>query len=344
TFVKIGLALCLVLAGYGVFGVALGWTLGDFFGVLFYSFYSWSNIRPSVKRVSMGPIVGFAIPVYLSLVAEYIAAYIDRFILLQFNGLVDLAFLSGAITIAGIGSLVYSSVAGSIYPEFSSINANAGMEATIKYAKRASKFVLFLSLPVLLGIASISSPLVVLLLGPAFAPTADPLVPIAIATSIVSLAAITHPLALSFGKARYLLEGNLLGCILGTTFSIWLIPIYGIDGAVAARVILLLSTQIYVWFRVFLGNGNPIDPNAFARILISSILMYITVVVIHDILGFVNLPLLVLIGMMTYFLFIRLTKVLNMRDSEVLLDILPTRIRTIAARFLLFICVEDEIK
>ncbi len=172
---------------------------------------------------------------------------VDTFLISIMLGETELGWYAAAQTILLAIGLMPAAFRSALYPLMSRYNQSDPQKLAILHEK-ATRYMLAVSLPIATGIAILAEPIISLIFGPAFMP-AVPVLQISI-WSVVFL-------FLNVPSARLLLVRNhqrSASIVTGTSLltnlvlNLWLIPIYGINGAAASRLVasalFFLSLQI----------------------------------------------------------------------------------------------------
>ncbi len=338
---KFGIALILVFTGLGIYGIIIGWILGDSIGAGAY-FMALGTKDYSKSHVPIKHLLVYSFPLYGSLIAEYLTMNIDKFFVLTYLTTAELGIYGAVVTVVGIASIVYASMSGVLFPKFSELNADRH-EKMISAAKKSSKFVALVSAPIAFGLASISYEVLVLFLGPAYGEGAHALTLISLSLIPVSLTAVVNSLLLSKGHTQDILKSQLLGVFTGTAASIYFTASLGLIGAAISRVILMISIFSLAAYLAYKKLGNFLDLHNIKKIWIASFGMFLFVIVGRLIFQVYISSLILLsiteiiIGMFSYGALLRIGHVITEQDIKTISSMLPAKLRGIFVRTLTII-------
>ena len=196
-----------------------------------------------------------------------------------------------------------------------------------------AKYTFLLALPLLIGMASVSRPLVHLILGPAY----DGMIPVLAIASVMAIpkALITAPTSLlqTTEKQKILIW---IGCVCGAldiALDILLTPGYGARGAALANGIAQTTAAVTIWWQVQRRFQLDLKLGEFGRIAVCGLIMAAAATATWRVIpGVPGLALSIITGAVVWFVMLRLFRAIDRLDAERLLQIgkvLPERMRRI---------------
>ncbi|MEM4251213.1 MAG: oligosaccharide flippase family protein, partial [Candidatus Bathyarchaeia archaeon] len=189
--VRIVVSIWLLLNGWGLIGMILGWTtLGLLVAVCSVLFLGHhldlgSGICPpsSILRYSL-PLLGAALVVFLS-------NNIDIFVVMTQGSPSDLGAYNVAVTAYGVLGSAPGAVSGTLFPYYSHLypgNSTSSSTKDLEYAvRKASRYVSFLTIPLAVGLAATALPAATLLAGNIYSDSAYPLAILSISLALACL-------------------------------------------------------------------------------------------------------------------------------------------------------------
>lgn len=171
----------------------------------------------------------------------------DRIMLEIMVGKVETGFYSAAITCIGISGFVFSAVIDSMRPVILEAKKKDPADYETKVIQLYS-IITCISLAQSIGMTLLAKPLVFLLYGEEYAPSA---VILAVAVWFVTFSyygSVRNVWILAEGKQKYLLGINATGAVANIVLNLVLIPIWGGVGASIASVITQFFTNVIIGF------------------------------------------------------------------------------------------------
>ena len=331
-------SLFLLITGLGLMGVIIGWVIGDFVGLgllLFIASVSFKGIHGSETRaypfIQLGK---YSAPLYASAILSYLSRTIDRYILLFFAGLLPLGIYSVAMTVASPIGIVSRALTGPLMPYYSERYGQHGKEALKEASLRTSRYIFLIYVPLAVGLAAISYPLIVLFFGPEYAPGWLPMAIVLVASALTSMSFVVNNLLMSLAATQKLFVANVLGIVVTLPFLAIIVGPLGIVGVALARALLAFTLFTYTVYILKGSLGLHFDQDAFKKAWISSAAMVIPVVLMQILwIHTYMLPLYVLIGGFIYLLMLRLLNAINHQDIEVFNQLIPKRLHKLVEIF-----------
>ena len=189
----------------------------------------------------------------------------DRIMIKLMMGEAETGFYSAAITCVGISGFVFSAVIDSMRPV---ILEEKGKDQA-RYENRVAQLyaiITFISLAQSIGMTVLAKPLVNLLYGAEYAPTAGILCVAVWYVTFSYYGSVRNVWILAEGKQRYLFGINVIGAAANVLLNLLLIPRWGGIGAAIASLITQFFTNVIIGFvfkpirennRLMLKGLNP---------------------------------------------------------------------------------------
>jgi O-antigen/teichoic acid export membrane protein len=206
-----------------------------------------------------------------------------------------------------------------------------GKERLYALTVSGAKYAFLLALPMLLGIACLSRPLILTFFGEAYRPMIPVLATaaaLAVSKSLISPATV---LLQATERQGFLI---LAGCAFGALdigLDVLLTPSHGALGAAVANGAAQTLAAIAIWWRVQRLFRMDLRLGEFGRVALSGLMMAAVVTVVaHAVPGRAGLVVSILAGIVSWLLFLRLTRAVTQTDRERLAQIgriLPGRFR-----------------
>lgn len=171
----------------------------------------------------------------------------DRIMIKLMMGEAETGFYSAAITCVGISGFVFSAVIDSMRPV---ILEEKGKDQA-RYENRVAQLyaiITFISLAQSIGMTVLAKPLVNLLYGAEYAPTAGILCVAVWYVTFSYYGSVRNVWILAEGKQKYLFGINIIGAVANVLSNLLLIPRWGGVGAAVASLITQFFTNVIIGF------------------------------------------------------------------------------------------------
>ena len=171
----------------------------------------------------------------------------DRIMIKLMMGETETGFYSAAITCVGISGFVFSAVIDSMRPV---ILEEKGKDQ-VRYENRVAQLyaiITFISLAQSIGMTVLAKPLVNLLYGAEYAPTAGILCVAVWYVTFSYYGSVRNVWILAEGKQKYLFGINVIGAVANVLSNLLLIPRWGGVGAAVASLITQFFTNVIIGF------------------------------------------------------------------------------------------------
>jgi O-antigen/teichoic acid export membrane protein len=307
-----------ILIEWDLAGVMVGWIIGD---VLFLFLLVFSLIRLSAFRwcsfsefkSALIPLLRFSWPLFLNNVIRFVYLWYDKVLVFILFALSDLAVYYIVYTaFSAIVSIIDASRR-ALLPYYGIRYGENNHEAVRTGVKRASRYTMFITFPLMLGLAVLSRPLLSLFAGESYTSGGVVLVVLCLFGLVHGVYAPLRSIFLIYERTGLIILRNLLS----VSLSMLLLPFiagFGLVGlAVVSGVALLLSALLSTYFVKKIINTG-IDREVFIKALSSALFMFLVLFGIQQ--AFYNvyiLPIYVALGFFAYMLCI---KAFNTLDTE----------------------------
>ena len=326
---SVGLGIALVFAGFGVAGAVWSLIANQLFLLAFFA--------PAFARGLLGhdlyptrAIVVFSLPLMASGVAVFGANYVETLLIVALLATADLGVYSVALT---IGTFLILLLVGpfttTILPASSRVASRGGGQGGIFAV--ASRYVTLLVLPASVGVAVLSQLLVALVGGAAFKDAVLPAALIAAMTLPFAISAVLSTLLQAEGKTGRVFLLTVAPIAPAFAMGLVLVPAFGLVGAALVRNALYLIGLVVTWLLVRGSLRVGYDWNLLGRSAFASAAFGLPLYLLQSWnANLVLLPAYVLLGLVIYFVVLRITGTINGDDRQFALQLLPRRLAWIA--------------
>lgn len=307
-----------------------GWSIGIFLGViieLVLILKILSKFKGHSEPISSQLLMRYSLPVVLSGLIGYGAAYADRFVVAGLLNLSSLGVYNYALLISssiGFLAVPFNNI---LMPKFSELFGRGERESISSHVKASTMLLTSVYVPAALGISALSPIIVELLGGSNYASGSIPLSIVMVSSAIfISINILTQAIA-SVRRTRVFLYSSVVGFCANIVISILLIPRIGLIGAAIGFSSVYASTFFVLYFFARRENIVSFDISGTLKIWLASAVMSIIVAGLMYYLGenFVLLPAYVLIGLSIYLALARTLKLFREENRELVLSLFPDR-------------------
>ena len=250
------LSIAFLLVNLGLWGVILGWLIGDLCGFLLFSGYILRSFGMPCFGFSLKRILGFSWPIYLSSWVGFGYNWFDRTLLLAYLPLADVGVYNVAVTAFGVMASIPGAISTALFPQYSELQGRDGMRSLEKAVSTASRYVSYVVVPLAVGLAATARPAISLFAGRAYEMGA---IPLAILSLFGAVTCVRAALSDIFSIAERTKVSALLSLIvlsISVFLGILLLPSTGVLGATILRGVamvlgLVLMLEVLRRMRLF---------------------------------------------------------------------------------------------
>jgi O-antigen/teichoic acid export membrane protein len=328
---RVGLSVLLLVMGYALTGVIWGYIVvnASLLLVLLWLVGPHLRIRPE-GRVTAS-LLEYSFPLLLSNLATFFSSQADVLVLMILTIPKVVGIYQVALTASlPLNSILIATIATTVQPAAAKVLGSSGKQALESALKQSSRYLIFVYLPAAVGLAALGGTAISLMAGQLYLEAVTPLAVISIA-SIASALSIIPIIALqTVGDTRSVLTITILSVLVGVAADAAFIPVLGGLGAALGRATLMLAT---LGFSVYLARRHvslSFDLQALRRSLVAATLMGAVLIPIQAKLGFAayNAAVYIPVGIVVFLLGMRLQHAFRPEDLDLLLHVLPSRLRS----------------
>lgn len=321
----------------------LGWTIGIFLGVfvqLALILRLLSRFRGFSKVVSTEALMRYSLPVVLSGLIGYGAAYADRFVVAGLLNLSSLGVYNFALLVSssiGFLAVPFNNI---LMPKFSELYGKGQRDVIANHVKASSMLLTSLFVPAALGIAALSPIIMNLLGGPQYLGGAVPLSIVMVLSGLFVSSNILTQAVASVRKTKIFLYSSSIAFGSNILFSYLLIPRFGLVGAAFGFSSVYAGTFFALYYFARREKIASFDMSGTIKIWVAALIMFAIVAMLVDDLGtqIYMLPVYMTIGAFIYLSLARILKLFRKENKELVLSLFPEqygRIRRIISLLIL---------
>ena len=318
--------------------IVFGWIIGISTGVIlelafvlkFISRYQGPGRAPSTNYL-----FAYSMPVLLSSLISYGAAYADRFVVAGLLNLSELGVYNFALLI--VSSIAFLAVPFNniLLPKFSQYFSEDSREKISQSVRGSSLLLSSLYTPAALGIAALSPMVLDLLGGKSYEGASSALLIIMVLSSVFIASNILTQAIASVRRTKLFIYSSGMALAANVIFSIILIPYFGLIGAAFGFSSVYAATFAILYIYARRENLVSFDLSGTVKVWISSAIMFAVVIAFRDLIqpsihfSLLTLPAYILLGAGVYLASARMLKVFSHEDKTMILSLFPVRYRKV---------------
>jgi O-antigen/teichoic acid export membrane protein len=308
-----------VLIGWDLAGVMVGWIIGDVLflcllvlSLLRFGAFRWCSL--SELKSALIPLLRFSWPLFVNGIIRFVYLWFDKVLVLILFNLSDLAVYYIVYTAFSAIVSIIDALRRALVPYYGLRYGENNHEAVKIGVKRASRYTMFITFPLMLSLAALSRPLLSIFAGELYISGGIVLAVLCCFGLVHGIHAPVRSILLIYERTGLIIWRN----VLSISLSMLLLPFmiaFGLVGlAIVSGVAMLLSALISTYFVKKIINTG-IDKEVFVKAISAALLMFSVLFGIQQAFYTVYvLPIYVLLGFFVYVLCINVFKTLNKED------------------------------
>ena len=323
--------------------IVIGWATGYAFSSIAYSLIIVRRARKmegGANCVKMSPVLSYSLPIFLSSIVGYGAAYVDRFVVSYLLNLSLLGIYNFALLISSAIGFIVAPFSTILLPKLSEMYGLEKKEEIKDYVAKGIGLVSTIYVPVALLMAVLSSSILLFLSSDEYLPASIPVMIVLVVSSVFVSGNILSVSLQGVRKTRIFLITSSSALISNFIISILLIPRYQMIGAsIGYSSINAVSFFIlYYYARKF--DVLKFEGIKIAKIYISGFVMFFVVMVLQDVFLYspLKLFLYIILGFAIYSGMIKAMKTFSNQDLDFIMLLIPwwlQRLRAVIATLFL---------
>ncbi|MBI2183560.1 MAG: oligosaccharide flippase family protein [Thaumarchaeota archaeon] len=328
--VKYAASMGLVLVGAGITGVLAAWIVGDAVMVVVCAANARSFALGSAEKVSRTEVIKYSAPVLVSSLVVFGVSQVDRLFALGRFTLSDLGIYNVAVAASTIAAFAPNAIAIALIPSLSTRFSEGSLDGFLSLAKRYTRYVSLVAIPMSFQIAALATPLTHLF-GTQYIQAATSATIISTAIGITAVSSIHNGCLLASQNANKVMRANIFGLLVFAIFVTSLASFLGFEALAWSRAVMMLAITLAVEFYAYKQGFLVVDWRAYLSSFAGSALMSVVLLVLVNFIGgylrlIALLPLLISLGIVVYFVVLRLIKTFNKEDMDFLRSLLPQKL------------------
>jgi len=316
---KLTAIVILLLLGFGVVGAAWGWVLAimltPFLAFYFLEKKVFPVFKTKVKAVSVDKeLFAFSFPLLFAGIAGLIMGWTDTLMLGYFSSSADVGIYNVALPTAQLIRSIPGALVVIFFPVISELYARNKIEDLRRTYSAVTKWMLALIWPVFLLVLLFPEQIIKILFGAEYIAGATALSILVAGFVIGSVVGPASQTLQTYGRTKTVMMTSYIGAAINFLLNLFLIPIYGVNGAAIATGFSL--ALLYVLNFLFAYRVAKVQPLrlCYLKIILASL---IAVLVVYFLTKYViGVSLFVLIAMLFVFLALYFFLLLLMKSFE----------------------------
>jgi O-antigen/teichoic acid export membrane protein len=352
-FLQSVLGIFLLLAGWGLLAIVISWLAGIAVSSLSSLTLTLKYLGLTRKPHPLKPLINFSYPLYISNIIGFFATWVDSLLIFSYTsavlGSVEAQQLLGIYYVAVRASLIpmlfSTAIITALFPQLSELYAQQGLNSLRDAFRVSTRYLALVGFPMIIGLATLSGPIIAIFAGPEYAGAAFPLTIICFAALPATLGVAINPILMTLERTKTVSVITVISIFsnIVTSFVALAYLKLGLPGPALARTfsaIITFGLSVFALRRIFSLN---FDNEALCKAAFSSLIM-ITVIFLLEVarrilmsstnqlfdITLYMLILYIVVGAATYSLSLVALKTIKKYDIEMLHDYLPKGFKWIA--------------
>ncbi len=329
-----GISIAALHTTHSIYSIPLGWGVGYFIG----AFLFYTDIRRRTKSVSkttfgLRPVFSYSLPLYVTGILSYGAAYIDRLTVAYLRDLSSIGIYNLALLIASGTSILSSPLGGIIFSKFSEFHGRNDSGMIREGVRMSTNAAAILYVPAAIGLSAISVPAIRLLAFGRYAGSyVQGAIPLSVILIINAVFVIGGPLGNAMQGTRrthVFIISTSLALLSNLILSFTLIPVLSLTGAAVAYSSTNAVSFAVIYFFARDAGLVKFDGRFLSRLWLSAGVMGVAVYILASMTNYalVMLPLYVFAGFAVYISLIHFTSALGKEDKLLIVSLIPKRLK-----------------
>jgi O-antigen/teichoic acid export membrane protein len=324
--VKLIAIVCFLVAGYGVIGAAIGWILAVV-GMSVLSFYflekkAFPIFSGAVKSISMDKeLYYFSFPLIFVGILSMVTGWTDTFMLGYLCTSTEVGIYNAALPTSKLLGVVLSPIGMIFGPVIVGLYANDRIDDLRRTYSSVTKWIFSLVFPGFLLMVLFSERILIILFGDAYVSGSIALGILAFGVLITAMVGPASLVITAYGRTKIIMWCSFFGALVNVGLNLFLIPVYGINGAaVATGFSLALITVLHLVFAYRIGGVQPFGWSYVKPLFASIVAVAVVYVVVQYVIGVSAISLVVMLFVfgLLYFILLLLMKGFDEEDLVVM--------------------------
>lgn len=262
--------------GFGVIGATFGWLLSIMAMAVMAFYYLEKKVFPlvntKIKAIStMSELLFFSIPLIFAAAAGLLLGYTDTLMLGYFYNADEVGVYNAALPTAGLMRVALGSFGVIVMPVVTGLYAQKRCPELRNIYSTVTKWIIAIVFPGFLLILLFAKPIMWILFGSDYVAGATALVILAFGYLVTSVCGTSERIITAAGKTKVTMWCIFFGSTANFLLNLYLIPIYGINGAaIATAMSFILMYTLMLLFTYKLEKMQPFRWNQLKPVIAAS--------------------------------------------------------------------------
>ena len=233
----------LIIMGLGVFGAIWGYTLGALLSVLLVLIYlkRYLQLKFDTRLIKLMLIFGF--PFLITAIVSALSSSLDRFLLGIFTDTTNVGLYSAAFSLISILLMLPAAFSNMLLPMVAE-SYRKNMKNVVRYLNISLKLNMVLLGFALLFTTIFSNSIMEIIFGADYAVSSNALIILVISTIFAGISTILIKFLAGVSRIRIIPISVVVSLIASILFNVLLIPVFGINGAAVATVLVWIVNSL----------------------------------------------------------------------------------------------------
>jgi O-antigen/teichoic acid export membrane protein len=327
------LIISLILIMRNFVGLVIGWLVSDAITAAILLVMVMRSLGMPRFDFPLSKLFRFYLPMEFGQIMIFGQTWFDRALLVAFVPLATLGIYSAAVTAYGVVASVSDSMSRMLLPALSSIQGKTdGFRAFRDAARLATRYAVLTIIPIDLLLLATAKPALTLLIGGSYVSGSLPLMIFCAADALTAFATVMSPALQSLEDTTAIGVTVGVSVPIGLVIAYLLLPGWGIVGAAVGRASIILLIAILQFLVTKRKISLQLDFRMVEKTLAAGTVMAAIVAAMQ--LAYYSkflLPLYGLVGVAVYFLMLKLLKIVEPADLDLLRDFVGRKFSIISS-------------
>lgn len=324
-------AVTFLISGFGLAGLLMGWTLGDFvFLVLSASIIlKGRHLKMDLARdvgSSLKMLARFSWPLFLVSIVAFFYSWFDRAVLLAYVPLTEVAVYGVAFRAFSLLYLIPVALSTTLFPYYSEQYGKGKHESIAVGVRAATRYISLVYTPLALGLMITASPTISLFAGRIYVTGDVILAVLSIFAGVSGISAAFNVLLLVYDMTPSALLVNLASVMASLVMLPLLLPSLGVVGMAVVKGLTMVLSLVFTVFVLRKRVRLEFDKEAMWKGWSASVVMFLIVGLVEQVFfSRYLLPLYILVGGVVYVIMLRIMKAVNEGDIQLFRNLMGKR-------------------
>ena len=322
---RVALAVLITAILPSIESVLVGFIIGDICILIISIILLRTFIFRQVRFDHLFSLMRYSLPLFPSIIFTSLSMNVDYYMILILSGVYTAGLYTPAIIIGSMLQLIGSGLAETLLPIFSRMYGRGGSPALTTSSFAYTRYLFLYFLPIGFISLALSPSIILLLLGDVFLESLYPAIIIITTITLTSVGInVFNYILLSAGYTKIFLYSTSISLFVQIMLAYLLIPVYDTTGAAISKSMAFVIMFAYPAIMLKRIKGLNYDSIALKHGVIGSVIVSTPLLILNYLIGSIYLiPLTILVGFVSYLLFLRLTSAVERKDIELVVNAFP---------------------